>query len=150
MPPDEPRSSVFAQTIQARGHASVVATHPTTFEVTKERSLTQRGDCVLAVAASKGPRDLDQRIRDALRNSRARVTAVLAAGGRIFVARGYGHEGLSLTHPAEMVFRRSRYVSDRTVMLASDKAASDVPRDMVLLLKNPDTFVELTLQVSLP
>jgi len=35
-------------------------------------------------------------------------------------------------------------------MLASDKAASDVPRDMVLLLKNPDTFVELTLQVSLP
>ncbi len=104
----------------------------------------------MAVAASKGPRDLDQRIRDALRNSRARVTAVLAAGGRIFVARGYGHEGLSLTHPAEMVFRRSRYVSDRTVMLASDKAASDVPRDMVLLLKNPDTFVELTLQVSLP
>ncbi|MEM2904647.1 MAG: DUF371 domain-containing protein [Candidatus Bathyarchaeia archaeon] len=147
---DEYRPSLLVETVRARGHPSVVASHRTTFELTRESHLTTRGDCVLAVAADKGPRDLDRRIREALQNDEARVIAVLRAGGETFTARGRGSQGLSLTHPKEMVFRKSRFISDRTVMVASDRAACDVPRDMVAALRNPDTRVELTLSVLVP
>lgn len=148
--PDETCPPALATTIRARGHPNVTATHRTTFEVTKESHLTRRGDCVLAVAADKGPRDLDERVREALRSSQARVTVVLAAGGMTFIAHGRGSEGLTLTHPTEMVFRKTRFLSDRTVMVDSDRAAIDVPREMVLLLRNPETLVELTLSATMP
>jgi len=46
--------------IDALGHELIRSTHRTTFEVTKDRTLTARGDCIIAVGADKGAADLSE------------------------------------------------------------------------------------------
>lgn len=42
--------------VTAHGHRNIFATNKKTFEMTKEPHLTERGDCIVAVAADKsGP-----------------------------------------------------------------------------------------------
>ena len=44
----------------------ITATHTTSFEITKERHLTAKGDCILAVDSSKGAADLSEEFRNCL------------------------------------------------------------------------------------
>ena len=55
---------------------------------------------------------------------------------------------MDLSHATDFVTRRSRFVSDRTLMIHADKAARDLPREMVLLLKDPKTRVTIELSAS--
>ena len=43
-----------AGNFRCRGHPLVLGTHPTTFEVTCEKHLTENGNCIIGVAADKG------------------------------------------------------------------------------------------------
>ena len=49
----------------AHGHENIQATHTTTFEITKEATLTKQGDCIMAVEATKGAADLPTEFKDA-------------------------------------------------------------------------------------
>ena len=60
-----------------------------------------------------------------------------------FVFLGRGGSSLQLTDPAEMVFRKSDFISPRTVALHCDAAAIDLPRELVRLLHNPKTIGSL-------
>ena len=59
--------------IEAYGHENVRSTHKTTFEITKERALTKRGNCIIAVGATKGARDLGYRFREAARRETTEI-----------------------------------------------------------------------------
>ncbi len=63
-----------------------------------------------------------------------------------FTVEGRGAMGLSLSHPTDIVVRRSGFASDRTLMVKADKAAADIPRDFVQLLRNPaqKIMIEIT------
>ena len=133
----------IVQSFEARGHANVIARHPTTFEITRHAQLTRRGDCVLAVQATKGLADFSTEFRDMCRRDETRIIVQLKAAGIVESIEGKGSDKLTLTHPAEMVGRRSSYVSDRTIMIRADRAACDINRDLVHELQSPSTTLHV-------
>ena len=131
--------------IQAYGHGNVRSTHKTTFEITKEKRLTKRGDCIIAVGATKGVEDLDFKFREAAKRETAEITVAIEAGGVKEIVKAMGSSRLLLTHPTDLVVRKSDYVCDRTVAIRADKAANNLSRDLVEKLRNPDQKVMITL-----
>ncbi len=133
----------------ARGHKNVLSTHKTTFEVTKEEALSKRGDCIVAVRATKAAADLPVEFKEAARREGARITITVEADGIKETIRAWASPHLQFTHQTDLVVRKSNYVCDRTLAIQADKAAIDFSRALVEKLKNPDQTVELTLTVEL-
>jgi hypothetical protein len=129
----------------AKGHRNVLATHSMTWEVTKDSELSRRGDCVIAVSATKGLADLSEEFRNLCRNDKTTITAELAVENLTETIRGKGSCNLSFTHPSEIVGRKSTFVSDRTIMIHSDKAACDINRELVRVLTYPNAELKVRL-----
>lgn len=139
----------FTECFKAWGHPNVRATHETTIMVTRDESLTQRGDCVIAVDAEKALRDLPQEFKGAVRNRDAVITLRVEVGGVVFEVVGRGDPGLSYADESDMVARKSDYVCGRTLMIGADKAACDMEKGVVTLLQDSEREVTLTLTVEL-
>ena len=133
-------------TFYACGHPAVLSTHPTTLELTKEAALTKNGNCIVAVGSSAGLRDLPQAMKNALSSESCTARLTLMIGDHRFSTEGHGAQGLTFSHPTDMVVRKSGFVSDRTLMVHADRAAADLPRSLVELLQDPGRkiLVELT------
>ncbi len=134
--------------ITAFGHRNVEAKHKTTLEITKEKELSIRGDCIVAVSANKGLPDLKLEFRESLRKENARLTILIDVGGVVDVVRAFGSPELILSHPTEMVVRKSGYICSRTLAIKADKAACDLSRALVKRLQNPEKMVKITLTVE--
>jgi hypothetical protein len=135
----------IVENVEAWGHPNIVGTHGTTFEFTTERNLTRRGDCVLAVNASKGAADLSDAFTNVARRDDAIITVMVRVGDVADVARGRGSPNLTFTHPTDLVARTSGFTCGRTLMIRADKAASDFSRQLIHLLTNPQRKAVITL-----
>ena len=49
---------------------------------------------------------------------------------------GWGHEDLTLTHPTDIVIRKSDYTCPRTLMIKANKAARDLEGKLIDDLKD--------------
>jgi len=134
--------------IEARGHTKIRGTHRTTFEFTKEAHLTERGDCIIGVRASKGAADLSYEFRQALQNSNSRITMLLMTGESSEVIRGFGNQELLFTNRTDLVVRKGNYTCGRTLMVRADKAAADLPRGLIALFRDPKCRIEVKLTVE--
>lgn len=126
------------------GHPNVRGTHRTTWEITKEKNLTPRGDCIIGVNASMGPKELPKNLKSHLQSG-GMLTITLSVGGLSFSGTALGHPLLSLSHPDEMVFRKSEFISDRTVAINCSFASIDIPREILDLMKDDTTKMYVTL-----
>jgi len=135
--------------LAGRGHANVLATHSMTFEITTHSHLTKRGDCVIAVKASRSLQDLSSAFKRLCKNERTQIVLEIEAGGISESIVGRGSPALRLDHPSEIVGRRSTYISDRTLMIKADKAASDLSRELVRELQSPTVLVQIRLIAEL-
>lgn len=133
----------------AFGHKNVLSTHKTTFEVTKEEALSKRGDCIVAVKATKAVADLPVEFKEAARKEGARITVMVEADGIKETIKAWASPNLQFMHQTDLVVRKSNYVCDRTLAIRADKAAIDFSRALVEKLKNPEQTVNLTLTVEL-
>jgi len=138
----------LTELIIAHGHKNVKATHKSTFEITKDEELSDRGDCIIAVSADKGLFDLKPEFKELLRIENARLTIVIDAGGVAEIVKAFGSPRLSLSHPTDIVVRKSDYICHRTLAVKADKAACDLSRVLVERLKNPKQVVKITLTVE--
>jgi hypothetical protein len=134
--------------IFARGHEHIQATHKTTFEVTKETALTKRGDCIIAVEATKGAADLPLEFKKAARKKNAQIIITIEAGKLTEVVRSRGSPRLLFTHPTDLVIRKSGYVCGRTLAIRADKAAGELARKLVEKIKDPNQTITITLTVE--
>jgi len=134
--------------IHAWGHESVLATNKTTFEITKDRHLTKRGDCIIAVNSDKAAMDLSHEFKEALRNRNASLTIALEINGTTEFAHASGNAVLPLTHLTDLVVRKSDFISDRTLAIRADKAAKDFSTLVVKKLQNPKQQITITLTVE--
>jgi uncharacterized protein len=132
----------------ARGHPAVLSTHPTTLEITTEAPLSKNGNCIIAVGSSAGLRDLPEAVKNALSSENCRARLTLMLEDRRFSIEGHGAQGLTFSHPTDIVVRKSGFVSDRTLMVHADRAASDLPRSMVKMLQDPSRKVLVELVVE--
>ena len=121
--------------ITCRGHPMVRATHPTTFEVTTEGHLTCQGDCIIGIRANKGAGGLSPEFRRVLADDRAVLITRLTAGGHTVEISGRGSSKMTLTHPSDLVWRRSSYVCSRTVAILCNQVAATLPRDLIRALR---------------
>ena len=136
------------EVVIAHGHENIQSTNRTTFEVTKETHLTKKGDCILAVGASKGAVDLSQRFKDLACSDNAKIVIELEVDGEKETVKGWGSSGLTLTHPTDLVIRKSNFVCNRTLAIRADKTACSFSRRLVEKLQNPSQKVKITLTVE--
>jgi hypothetical protein len=136
------------EVIHAFGHENVRATHRTTLEITKESHLTTEGDCIVAVSADKALSDLDEEFKKCLLQNNSRITILIEADGVKERIVAQGNPLLHLTHPSDIVVRKSSHTCSRTLAIDADKAACDLSRTLVARLKNPKQEVKITLVAS--
>jgi hypothetical protein len=131
--------------ITAYGHENIQATHKTTLEITKDKHLTKNGDCIIAVAANKSLADLSPKFKEKLRRNNAILTIRIEVEGVVEEIKASGSSHLILTHPTEIVVRKSDYISNRTLAIRADKTSYDLSKRLVDKLKNPNQKVKITL-----
>ena len=135
--------------ISAYGHENIRATHKTTFEITKEKDLTPRGDCIIGVRADKSIRDINDDLKQILRREeRVEVVLNLPDYGleeRLF---GFGSKRMSFEDESDVVVRKSDFVCGRTLLIKSNKAARDLNREFVELLRDRKTLIEMLVVVE--
>ena len=132
----------------ARGHKNVQSTHKTTFEVTKEAYLTKKGDCIVAVEATKAAMDLPREFKKSAKKEGAQITVTIEAGEMKETVKAKGSPQLQFSHPTDLVVRKSSYVCGRTLAIGADKASIDFSRRLVEKLKDPKQEVKVTLTVE--
>lgn len=140
--------AILTERIVAFGHQNILSIHPSTLMFTKDKNLSKNGDCIVAVGADKALADLSLAFRDALRKPNAKLTILIEAGGLIQEIGAAGSPKLILTHPIDMVIRKSDYISDRTLAINADKSSDDFPRLFIERLQNPWQEVKITLTVQ--
>ena len=94
----------------ARGHENIQATHKTTFEITKESTQTTRGNCIMALEATKSASELSREFKVAARKRGAEITITIEAGKLRETVEAKGSPLLLFTHPTDLVIRKSDYV----------------------------------------
>ena len=137
----------IVEELTAHGHPNVTATHPTTIEITRAVSLTKKGDCIVAVEATKGLTGLSKKFRTACMDDRAKIIVELRTSGMIERITGKGSHLLTLADAEEVVLRKSNHVSSRTLVIDADKAACDLERQFIRRLKSASTEVLIHLTV---
>lgn len=122
--------------IVAQGHKSILATNKKTFEITKDLSLTEKGDCIVAVAANKSGSELNNVFKKALQCKEARLTMIFKVNGEEEVVYARGNPNLTFNHPTDLVIRKSKFVCNRTLAIAANKTATDFSRHIVKKLQD--------------
>ena len=115
---------------------------------TKDKDLSETGDCIVAVVADKAVVDLSQQFKDALRKPNAKLTIIIEADGLQEQVIAFGSPKLILTHPNDMVIRKSNYICNRTLAIHADKSANELSRELVEKLKSAKQKAKITLIVS--
>lgn len=142
------RNGRIIEEIYARGHENITAKHRTTLEITRDKELTPRGDCIVGVKAEKSVRDLNQEVKSRIRNgAELKLSLILPDYNEKIEFRAYGDKNLDLSHPSDVVIRKSTYTCPRTLAVRSEISASEINRDFVELLKDRKTVIVLRIEV---
>ena len=126
--------------IMAEGHPNVLSEHKSTFEITKDKDLSLSGDCIIGLDIDKTMDDFPPEFKEKLANDDTKVIVELKTPNASDKIEGFGHHDLSLSHPTDIVCRKSTFVCSRTLMIKSDKAAIDLNRDLVRDLANGESM----------
>ncbi len=137
------------ETIRAKGHPKIRATHATTLEITKDTHLTEKGDCIVAICASKGAADLSPEFRRLMKNNDTRVTMTVKVANQSETVTGRGDRRLTLSHPTDLVVRKSNYVCTRTLVVGADKSASELSREFVSALRRQSSTIAVEIVAEL-
>jgi len=137
-------ADIVVDRLHARGHPNIKASHRTTLEITKDDYVTPRGDCIIAVKATKAAADLRYELKRTI-TSGSYVTLILTLRPHnlIEVMQGVGAPALTLEDPRSIVVRKSSFIDPRTIAIKSSKAAADLDRNFVKHLKDSNSNLEV-------
>jgi hypothetical protein len=134
--------------IWAYGHKNLQATHPTTLMITKDPHLSTTGNCIIAVAADKTITDLHPDFKNTLHQPNTKLTILLEADNTTEKIQASGSPNLQLTHPTDLVIRKSHFICNRTLAIQADKASNNLSRELVKKLTNPQQKIKITLTTT--
>jgi len=137
---------VSYERIVAKGHENIRGLHHTTIEITKEKTLTPRGDCIIGIMADKAVNDLSPSFKKLLKDRSTILISKFYINNKLYdIVIGHGDPSLLLTNNKKIIFRKSTYVDNSTISIRTNKAARDLNRDMIELLKKPETTLTIIL-----
>ncbi|MCD6381347.1 MAG: DUF371 domain-containing protein, partial [Candidatus Odinarchaeota archaeon] len=78
----------------------------------------------------------------------SRIVMIVECEGLRDEIAGEGGPKLKLSHPKDIVCRKSSYVCPRTLMINANKSAVDIDRRIIKLMRKSGTEMRITLIVS--
>ena len=130
------------------GHQNVFGTHHSTLEITKDKDLSPRGDCIVGINSDIALVDISEEIKKMIQDEKSIVKLILEVENLKEEIIGYGHKNLELSDKRAMIARKSSYTCKRTLLINANKAAKDISRDIIEKMKNPSTKMKVTIQVQ--
>ena len=135
------------ETIFAYGHENILCTHNTTIELTKENSLTKRGNCILGINASKACNDLNDGLKKILKKGR-KLKITIKTNQFTDTFYGYGNKDLTLMDKSDIVFRKSEFICGRTLLINCTKSSHELNRELVKEIRNLHNKFSLTFEIE--
>ena len=133
--------------ILTKGHKNVSSKHKSTFEITKDAEIGPTADCIIGTDMDKTMLNFPPEFKDKIADSNTRITVKLKTENGYDEITGWGHEDLTLTHPTDIVIRKSDFTCSRTLMINADKAAKDLDGNLIEDLKN-EKVMEVTIKLA--
>lgn len=131
----------------AYGHPSILGTHKTTLEFTKDEELTLRGDCIVGVKADFEQNKLNEIIKNSIkRNIKITIEPLSNEKHKKIKETIYAQVNPSFNDNAEFVIRKTNFVSERTFAIHSNKAAFDLNRDLINFLKGENNKISVIIE----
>jgi hypothetical protein len=132
----EDTRSPHKYTFYCFGHPNIRAKHESTIEFTKDVELTRRGTCIIGVRADY---DLSE-----VKRLSGKIKITVQVGE--IEDKFYAVINPDFSDEHEIVFRKSRFNSPRTLGFRLNKGAKTLRRDMVMRMKDPQTVMRVTLE----
>ncbi|MFW9874296.1 MAG: DUF371 domain-containing protein [Candidatus Thorarchaeota archaeon] len=133
--------------IHAYGHENVLCTHNSTVEITKHKNLTIKGDCIIGVNASKACSDLSPELKNYIKSEK-KITVILKVDNKQDYFFGFGNKKLLLLDKNDIVFRKSNFICERTVLINCSKSSIELKRDLIRTLTNPKAKLLISFEVN--
>ena len=133
--------------ITAKGHSLIQCTHTTTIELTKDTYLTKNGTCILGIEASKACYDLNPLLKKKI-NEEKKITVIIKAGDVVDSFYGFGDKRLTFLNKKDMVFRKSDFVCDRTILIKCSKSSNELDRNIIKNLTNSKKQFSIIFKVN--
>ncbi|TFG31138.1 DUF371 domain-containing protein [Candidatus Thorarchaeota archaeon] len=137
---------MFRIEFQAFGHENIIGEHKTTIELTSEDFLTKKGTCIIGIRSTITLSHLSPEIKRLAMRETTNIVLTMEIDGIVESVRGSGGKGLTYSDTTSMVARTSSYQCERTLMINSDKAASDLGREFISSLRQRDAVLNCELQ----
>ncbi len=133
--------------IYAYGHENILCSHKTTIEITKDKCLTKKGNCIMCINASKACIDLDPKLKENIKTEK-KIKIILEVDNIKDYFYGFGHKNLRLLDKKDIVFRKSNYICDRTVLINCTKSSNDLKRELIEGLKHPGKKISIIFEIN--
>lgn len=133
--------------IYAYGHENILCTHNTTIEITKDKCITKQGNCIIGINASKACYDLSKNLKKIIKNGK-KIKIIIKADKFSDSFYGYGNMNLTLLNKKDMVFRKSDFICDRTVLINCTKSSIEINRELVQKLKDFKKKISIAFEIN--
>ncbi|MBY8980361.1 MAG: DUF371 domain-containing protein [Candidatus Lokiarchaeota archaeon] len=133
--------------ITAKGHSLIQCTHTTTIELTKDTYLTKNGTCILGIEASKACYDLNPLLKKKI-TKEEKITVIIKAGDVVDSFYGFGDKRLTFINKKDIVFRKSDFVCDRTILIKCSKSSNELDRNIIKNLTNSKKRFSIIFKVN--
>jgi len=91
--------------------------------------------------------DLNAKLKDAIREGKKiKVTIEVQNLSEVFY--GYGHKKLYLTNKHDLVFRKSNYICNRTVLINCTKSSNELSRKLLNALKYESRKIKISFEYT--
>ena len=124
------------ESISAHGHENIRCSHKSTIELTKENNLTKKGDCILGINSSKACIDLNSKLKELILKGK-KINVIIKVDEITDFFYGYGDSKLSLLDDKDIVFRKSDFICNRTILIKCNKASNELNQNLIEKLKIP-------------
>jgi len=134
-------------TIEIMGHPFIQCIHNTTIELTKDNYLTKKGTCILGIKASKACYDLNPLLKKKIKNGE-KIDIIIKVDELSDSFCGYGNKKLTLLSKKDIVFRKSDFICDRTILINCTKSSNELSRNIIKRLVNPKKKFSILFKVN--
>jgi hypothetical protein len=123
----------------AYGHAGIEGTHKGILEFTQKTGVIPKGDSVIGTRADFKPDDVS-----ALAQVSKKLMVTLKV--RSYTETITGECNTSYSPSSDIIVRKGPQRSPSTLIVNADKSATDLPKKMIELLKNPEERIIVILE----
>jgi hypothetical protein len=133
--------------IYAYGHENILCTHNTTMELTKKNFLTKKGNCILGINSSKSCKSLNPILKEAIKKGE-KLKVTIKVENLFDFFYGYGNEKLILSDEDDIVFRKSNFICNRTILIKCTKSSSELNPKLIEKLKFSEAKITVLFERS--